>query len=409
MSVFDASSTSRRTPESSLPISRRRLLLGSAGAMASVSLLGLSPLARSEEPKTLPDYVRWKNANDVIVHSANTIETERGAIGSGVVTNSDRLYVRNNLPAPNADIVADRNAWKITLEGVNSPQTLTLGELKKMGVETVTTVLQCSGNGRAYFEHGPGGTQWGTGAAGCLVWTGVPLRDVVARLGGVKPGMNYITSPGGETLPAGVDPKTIMVERSVPVRALDQALLAWQMNDEPVPLAHGGPLRMVFPGYFGVNNVKYVDRVAFTEGQSDAKIQASGYRIRPIGEKGAPGQPSMWEMPVKSWVTAPLTTASKGRNLIYGVAFGGINAVNQVEVSADGGETWKSARFLGPDMGRYAWRPFVVAMDLSAGDHRIVSRATDTEGNTQPPTRTENERGYGNASWKDHGVTVTVS
>ena len=91
MSVFDASSTSRRAPESSLPISRRRLLLGSAGAMASVSLLGLSPLARSEEPKTLPDYVRWKNANDVIVHSANTIETERGAIGSGVVTNSDKL------------------------------------------------------------------------------------------------------------------------------------------------------------------------------------------------------------------------------------------------------------------------------------------------------------------------------
>ena len=409
MSVFDASSTSCRAPESSLPISRRRLLLGSAGAMASVSLLGLSPLARSEEPKTLPDYVRWKNANDVIVHSANTIETERGAIGSGVVTNSDKLYVRNNLPAPNADVVADRNAWTITLEGVNSPQTLTLGELKKMGVETVTTVLQCSGNGRAYFEHGPGGTQWGTGAAGCLVWTGVPLRDVVARLGGVKPDMNYITSTGGETLPAGLDPKTIMVERSGPVRALDQALLAWQRNDEPVPLAHGGPLRMIFPGYFGVNNVKYVDRVAFTEGQSDAKIQASGYRIRPIGEKGAPGQPSMWEMPVKSWVTAPLTTASKGRNLIYGVAFGGINAVNQVEVSADGGETWKSARFLGPDMGRYAWRPFVVAMDLSAGDHRIVSRATDTEGNTQPPTRTENERGYGNASWKDHGVTVTVS
>ena len=95
-----------------------------------------------------------------------------------------------------------------------------------------------------------------------------------------------------------------MVERSIPLKALDQALLAWDMNDEPMPLAHGGPLRMVVPGYFGVNNVKYVDRVAFTEGQSDAKIQASGYRIRPIGEKGAPDQPSMWEMPVKSWVTA---------------------------------------------------------------------------------------------------------
>jgi len=391
-----------------IQLSRRRLLLGSAGAMASVSLLGFSSLTRAEEPKTLPDYVKWKNANEVIVHSANTIETERGAIGSGVVTPSDKLYVRNNLPAPNEQIVADRNAWKVSIKGVNDPQTLTIADLKDMGIETVTTVLQCSGNGRAFFEHGPGGTQWGTGAAGCIVWTGVRLRDVVEKLGGVKAGMNYITSTGGESLPAGLDPKTIQVERSVPTRALDQALLAWEMNDDPMPLAHGGPLRMVIPGYYGVNNVKYVEQVAFTKDQSEAKIQTSGYRIRPIGDKGAPGQPSMWEMPVKSWVTAPLSNTNKGRNMIYGVAFGGINAVAKVDVSIDGGKTWKQARFLGPDMGRYAWRPFVLATDLSPGEYRIVTRATDSEGNTQPPNRTENERGYGNASWKDHGVSVTV-
>tara|TARA_R110002111_G_C6000681_1_gene373084 strand:+ start:3641 stop:4870 length:1230 start_codon:yes stop_codon:yes gene_type:complete len=389
-------------------LSRRRLLLGSAGAMASVSLLGFSPLARAEEPKTLPDYVKWKNANDVIVHNTNIIETERGAIGSGVITPSDKLYVRNNLPAPNEQIVADRNAWKVSIKGVNDPKTLTIADLKNIGIETVTTVLQCSGNGRAFFEHGPSGTQWGTGAAGCIVWTGVLLRDVVEKLGGVKAGMNYITSTGGESLPAGLDPKTIQVERSVPTRGLDQALLAWEMNDEPMPLAHGGPLRMVIPGYYGVNNVKYVEQVAFTKDQSEAKIQTSGYRIRPVGDKGAPGQPSMWEMPVKSWVTAPLSNTNKGRNMIHGVAFGGINAVAKVDVSIDGGKTWKQARFLGPDMGRYAWRPFVLATDLSPGEYRIVSRATDSEGNTQPPNRTENERGYGNASWKDHGVTVTV-
>lgn len=391
-----------------IQLSRRRLLLGSAGAMASVSLLGFSSLTRAEEPKTLPDYVKWKNANDVIVHSANTIETERGAIGSGVVTPSDKLYVRNNLPAPNEQIVADRNAWEVSIKGVNDPQTLTIADLKDIGIETVTTVLQCSGNGRAFFEHGPGGTQWGTGAAGCIVWTGVRLRDVVEKLGGVKAGMNYITSSGGESLPAGLDPKTIQVERSVPTRALDQALLAWEMNDEPMPLAHGGPLRMVIPGYYGVNNVKYVEQVAFTKDQSEAKIQASGYRIRPIGDKGAPGQPSMWEMPVKSWVTAPLSNTHKGRNMIHGVAFGGINAVAKVDVSIDGGKTWKQARFLGPDMGRYAWRPFVLSTDLPPGEYRIVSRATDSEGNSQPPNRTENERGYGNASWEDHGVSVTV-
>jgi len=408
MSLSDQYPSNTDVQAEPIQLSRRRLLLGSAGAMASVSLLGFSPLTRAEEPKTLPDYVKWKNANEVIVHSANTIETERGAIGSGVVTPSDKLYVRNNLPAPNEQIVADRDAWKVSIKGVNNPKTLTIADLKDMGIETVTTVLQCSGNGRAFFEHGPGGTQWGTGAAGCIVWTGVRLRDVVEKLGGVKAGMNYITSTGGESLPAGLDPKTIQVERSVPTRALDQALLAWEMNDDPMPLAHGGPLRMVMPGYYGVNNVKYVEQVAFTKDQSEAKIQTSGYRIRPIGDKGAPGQPSMWEMPVKSWVTAPLSNTNKGRNMIHGVAFGGINAVAKVDVSIDGGKTWKQARFLGPDMGRYAWRPFVLATDLSPGEYRIVSRATDSEGNTQPPNRTENERGYGNASWKDHGVSVTV-
>ncbi|WP_166267003.1 sulfite oxidase [Marinobacter caseinilyticus] len=401
--------TSHNTPHPDSPnLTRRRLLVGSAGAMASVSLLGLVPLTRAEEAKTLPDYARWKDASALIVHSANTLETKRGAIGSGVVTPSDALYVRNNLPAPSDQIVMDRDAWQVSVDGVNNPQTLTIADLKTIGVETVTAVLQCSGNGRAFFTHGPSGTQWGTGAAGCVVWTGVPLRDLVATLGGVKAGMNYITGTGGESLPDGLDPKTMVVERSIPVEALDQTLLAWEMNDEPLPVANGGPLRLVVAGYFGVNNIKYVKHVGFTEGQTDAKIQASGYRIRPVGEKGAPDQPSMWEMPVKSWVTAPLTTTHKGRNMIYGVAFGGTKPVAKVEVSTDGGKTWKTARFLGPDMGRYAWRPFVLATDLTAGEYRIVSRATDSDGQSQPADRTDNERGYGNTSWRDHGVTVTV-
>ncbi|MGM0768821.1 MAG: sulfite oxidase [Pseudomonadota bacterium] len=387
---------------------RRRILLGSAGAMAAVSVLGFTPLAKAEEPKSLPDFAAWKERNALIIHSANTMETERGAIGSGVVTPSDRLFVRNNLPAPSEDIAADPDAWEIRIEGVKSPKTLTVGELKQMGVTTVASVLQCSGNGRAFFPHGASGTQWGVGAAGCVLWTGVPLKAVVDALGGAAEGASYITSTGGENLPDGLDPKTVMVERSVPTKALDSALLAWEMNDEPLPLAHGGPLRMVVPGYYGVNNVKYVKTLAFTENQTDAKIQASGYRVRDVGVSGSPDQPSMWEMNVKSWVTAPLENGRKGRNMIYGVAFGGTVALDKVEVSVDGGDTWKQARFLGPDLGPYAWRPFVLAAELEAGEHRIVSRATDAEGNTQPEGRTENERGYGHNGWKDHGVTVAV-
>lgn len=387
---------------------RRKLLLGSAGAMAAVSLLGFVPVARGEEPKSLPDYAAWKERNALIIHSANTMETRRGAIGNGVITPSDRLFVRNNLPAPPATITDNPDAWEISIEGVRNPRTLTVGELKTMGVTTVASVLQCSGNGRAFFPHGASGTQWSVGAAGCVMWTGVPLKDVVDALGGPDSSARYITGTGGESLPEGLDPKTIMVERSVPTDALDSAILAWEMNDEPLTHTHGGPLRMVVPGYYGVNNVKYVKTVAFTEGQTDAKIQASGYRVRDVGIKGSPDQPSMWEMNVKSWVTSPLETGHSGRNMIYGVAFGGTVSLDKVEVSTDGGKNWKPARFLGPDLGPYAWRPFVAAADLSAGEYRIVSKATDTKGNTQPEGRTENERGYGHNGWKDHGVTVTV-
>ncbi|KAA1175770.1 sulfite oxidase [Marinobacter salinexigens] len=389
--------------------SRRNLLVGTAGTMAAVSLLGITPLARGEEPKTLPDYAAWKERTALIVHSANTMETRRDAIGQGVVTPSDRLFVRNNLPTPPASIVANRDAWEVRIEGVKNPKTLTIGDLKEIGVSTVASVLQCSGNGRAFFPHGAGGTQWSVGAAGCILWTGVPLKDVVEALGGPVDGAMYITSTGGETLPEGLDPKTVKVERSVPTRAMESALLAWGMNDEPLPLTHGGPLRMVVPGYYGVNNVKYVKNVAFTKEQTDVKIQASSYRVRDVGKKGSPDQPSMWEMNVKSWVTSPLTSGRKGRNMIYGVAFGGTVSLDKIEVSLDGGKNWQQARFLGPDLGPYAWRPFVLAADLAPGEYRIVSRATDTKGNSQPEGRIDNERGYGHNGWSDHGVTVTVS
>ena len=402
---------------SSLP--RRRMLAGSASALAAAGLASFQSqaLAQTAAPaapaaKPLPGYASFKNADAVIVHSSTTIETKRSAFGSSVVTPTNQLYVRNNLPTPPESIVADRDAWKLQIDGVKKPRQLSLAELKTMGLETVTMVLQCSGNGRGFFPSKPSGTQWTVGAAGCVVWSGVPVREVIKALGGVADGMVYMTGTGGEVLPAGIDPKTVMVERSVPLAAMEDALLAWEMNGEPVSLVHGGPLRLIVPGYTGVNNIKYIKQLAFTAKESEAHIMSHGYRISPPGSKGDPSQPSVLEMSVKSWINSPIPedgNQAAGKVQIQGVAFGGMNAVKGVEVSTDGGKTWKQARLIGPDMGKYAWRQFVLQAELPKGTYRLASRATDDKGNVQPETRGENQSGYNNTSWADHAVTVTVA
>ena len=402
----------------SLP--RRRMLTGSASALAAVGLASFQSQALAQQAaaaaapaaKPLPAIAAWKKASDVIVHSGTTIETKRSAFGTSVVTPSDQLYLRNNLPSPPESIVADRDAWQVQIDGVKQAKKLSVRELKSMGLDTLTMVLQCSGNGRGFFPTKPSGTPWTVGAAGCVVWSGVPVRDVVQALGGVADGMVYMTGTGGEEIPAGIDAKSVMVERSVPLAAMQDALLAWEMNGEPISLAHGGPLRLIVPGYTGVNSIKYIKQLAFTTKESDAKIMSHGYRISPPGAKGDPSQPSVQEMSVKSWINSPLPEDGQltaGVAQIHGVAFGGVNAVKGVEVSIDGGKTWKTAKLIGPDMGKYAWRQFVLQADLPKGTHQLASRATDEKGNAQPENRGENQSGYNNNSWLDHSVTVTVA
>ena len=238
------------------------------------------------------------------------------------------------------------------------------------------------------------------------------MRVVAEALGGMEGGMRFMTGTGGEKLPEGLDPKSIIVERSVSVSAMADALLAWEMNGAAIPLAHGGPLRLIVPGYTGVNNIKYIKRLAFTAQETDAKIMSHGYRISPPGGKGDPNQPSVQEMTVKSWINSPGSDSApleKGRVQISGVAFGGLHAVKRIEVSVDGGKTWVDARFVGPDLGKYAWRQFVLETRLPAGQHVLASRATDAMGNVQPQQRLENAAGYNNTSWADHAVTVKVA
>jgi len=401
---------------------RRHLLVSGAGTLAAASLAGVATDAKAQAPaapaaapagaKPLPGYVSWKDAEHLIQHTATTIETKRSAFGTSVVTPTDRLYIRNNLPAPDASIVANRDAWALAVEGVRGPRTVTVAELKAMGIDTMATVLQCSGNGRGYFAGKPSGTKWQVGAAGCVIWSGVPVRTVVAALGGLADGARFMTGTGGEKLPDGLDPKSVMVERSVPLKTMEDALLAWEMNGEPLPHAHGGPLRLIVPGYSGVNNIKYVKRLAFTAQETDAAIQKTGYRMSPPGQKGDPSHPPVWEMDAKSWINGPAPEAGPlkaGWVQIHGVAMGGMQAVRRVDVSIDGGQTWREARLVGPDLGRFAWRQFVLPVKLEPGNYVLASRVQDVKFNWQTETTAENAGGYLNSGWRAHALPVTVA
>lgn len=403
-------------------LTRRRLLASTGGALAWAGMsnvaradLPTNPSAASAEPASatpLPEYAAWKDADSLIIHSANTMETKRTAFGQSGITPLDRLFVRNNVSPPPGDIVKDPDAWTLEVEGVDSPRSITVGELKTLGLKSVAIVLQCSGNGRAYFPHNPSGTQWTVGAAGCVIFTGVPVRALLDAVGGIQDGMVYMTSTGGEDVPEGLDPNTVTVERSVPVSAVDDAILAWEINGEALPIAHGGPLRIIVPGYVGVNNVKYVKRLAFTTEQSPANIQQNSYRFSPVGVSGSPEFDPIWEMPPKSWINEPSDpdgTVPAGRLQVSGVAMGGMTAAKSVEVSVNGGKDWHEASFTGPDLGPYAWRQFVFTADLKPGKHELASRATNETGETQPEERLENNRGYINNSWRDHMVTITVA
>ena len=403
--------------DSPLSLRRRQLLAGSAGAIAGSGLIGLAGEAAAQGAvasaggKALPAYVSWKDASAVIIHNPNELETKRSAFGNSAITSTDHLYVRNNVTPPDPSILNDRGAWQVSIEGVRNPRTLTVNELKTIGVETTASVLQCSGNGRAFFPHKPSGAKWTVGASGCVLWGGVPVRYVVEALGGPVANVRYLTGTGGETFPAGIDPLTVMVERSLPLEAMNDALLAWEMNGEPLPLAHGGPLRLVVPGYQGVNNVKYVKRVALTAVESPAGIQKTRYRLNAIGTKATPNDPSVLGMTVKSFVTSPSGDEPVKAGVVYvtGVAFGGGSPIKRVEVSSDGGKTWIDAPFFGPDLGRFAWRQFSVPLRMASGNYVLTSRATDAAGHVQPELRSENAAGYANTSWADHAVKVAVA
>ncbi|RTI14055.1 molybdopterin-dependent oxidoreductase, partial [Thermus scotoductus] len=159
---------------------------------------------------------------------------------------------------------ASPQGWKVEVGGlVDKPFTFEASEPFAMPQTEVIMVLQCSGNGRSLFQPRPSGNPWKRGRVGNVTFRGVRLKDLLAAKG-VKLGEKAFLITADATR-QGTAPEFV---RSVPIQALEHALLALSMNGEPLPPVHGGPVRLVFPGYFGVNNVKWVQKIEFTEAEN---------------------------------------------------------------------------------------------------------------------------------------------
>ena len=310
------------------------------------------------------------------------------------ITPANKLFVRNNGLIPEN---INAKTWTLTIDGesVGKQTVFTLDELKKKFKHyTYQLVHECAGNGRSEYSPPGQGNQWTTGGVGCCEWTGVRLRDVL-EAAGIKKDAVYIGYYGRDKHLSGKD--EVPISRGVPMRKAleDEALIAWAMNGQDIPVVHGYPLRLIFGGWPASTSGKWLTRISIRNKVHDgAKMNGADYRLpkNPIapGAKITATNENMRiieAMPVKSLITYPKTGAqlAEGKMLeLRGHAWVGDRKINEMHVSYDFGATWHKANVKSP-RNRNCWQQWSAAIKLpQKGYYEVWARATDSENIMQP-------------------------
>lgn len=312
------------------------------------------------------------------------------------LTPVEQFFVRSHFGAPAVDLIP----WEVEVVGlVERPLRMGTEELGRLGQTTVTAVLQCAGNGRALYRPRVPGVPWERGAVGQAEWSGVRLSDLLERAG-LQAGAAHVHFLGGDAPPA---PKTPAFVRSIPLdRARDPAtVLALRMNGEPLPALHGGPVRLIVPGWAANNWFKWVRRIVVAREEAPGFFMQTGYRMPrtpvPPGASaaGVPLDPVTW-MNVKSLITRPGRgdVLPAGRIEVRGIAWTGLGHVTRVDVRIGPGDRWQAATLLG-DAEPGAWHQWRLDWEPAGrGPLLIAARATDSMGQVQPEAPAWNRSGY---------------
>jgi len=401
-------------------VSRRGFLGGTGLAAMSAAVGGAIPFAanmpgglipaafaQGAEPPKGPQYLNFPGKSDKLVVLGDrplVAETPENVLDDDT-TPTDKFFIRNNGPTPEA--ASNPDSWKVVIDGeVNQKLELTLGELKsRFPPVTRRLVLECGGNGRSFFNPQARGNQWTNGGAGCAEWTGVRLIDVL-QAAGVKSSAVFTGHYGADRSLA--DPTKDAISRGVPIRKAmdDNNLIVFAMNGQPLSNIHGGPVRLVIPGWPGSVSSKWLTRVWVRDKVHDgAGMGGTPYRvaIKPMvpGDRvDADNFRDLESMPVRSIITSPANGTSFGKEVrevkLRGAAWAGDLTVRQVDVSFDYGTTWQSAQLEGPK-NPYDWQRWTATVRVpSEGYYEIWTRATDSKGIMQPHIAGNwNPQGYG--------------
>ena len=312
------------------------------------------------------------------------------------ITPVKHFYVRNHMWSPSK---IDPASWKLAINGeVESPLTFTLADLTSLSSQSIVNTLECAGNGRSLENPRVPGIQWGKGAVGNARFSGPSLKSVLekARL---KDNAKHVRFRGLDVVPGNVPPFV----RSIPIeKAMSgDTLIATHMNGAPLSLHHGYPARTITPGWVGAASCKWLTEITVLDKPAEGNFMNPGYRFP--DHPGKPGEPinpeethSLTSLVVKSLIAAPSDGAKlHGRlHTIRGVAWAGEADVSKVEISTDGGASWNEAQ-LGKDSARYSWRLWTYKLRIGrSGAYAILSRATDSQGRTQPASAVWNPSGY---------------
>jgi len=322
-------------------------------------------------------------------------------------TPNEAFYVRWHLDGiPNA---VDLKDWKLQIEGnVNKTLALGLPELmQKFKPVSLAAVNQCSGNSRSRLQPRVPGGQWGNGAMGNALWTGVRLRELL-DLAGLKSDSQCVQFQGLDTGqgPAGLGSNLFLKSLDLKNPVLDECVVAYAMNGEPLPMLNGFPVRLVVPGYFATYWTKCLTWIRVLNTTDENFWMKTGYRMpdTPRGnttpedvKAGKVKTIPIERYPVRSFLISPDGSSKipAGMNVaLRGIAFSGFGAINRVEVSYDGGKNWTAAK-LGENYGAYSFRTWEAPwIAKSPGRYSIAVRATDEKSNTQPDEPVWNPGGY---------------